>query len=231
MIESYPDLSIEDINAILDNDPRLLEKLMAISQTSTIKEFASYMGVSEQSINNAKRSKKIPDRWIFYVTTREGLPLRYIQFFSPETLEKDLNKASFNFIPITENLLAYYGQADQYLDINQAMMDATSYRPFRKHFFQVKGVDSNKSLVFKVQTTTMSPLLTAGNYALVDTSSQEIAFGNIYLLLCQTGVLLGRIAPTGTSGFKILFENKEFDSITVEYPSIIGRIEWFSMAE
>jgi phage repressor protein C with HTH and peptisase S24 domain len=100
---------------------------------------------------------------------------------------------------------------------------------FRRTWLQSKGNLEN-FVLFVVRGDSMEPTITDGDFVLIDRSQKQVVVGNIYALRMENAVMVKRLEPMGDRRFKVMSDNKLYESYELELGTgdieIIGQIIW-----
>jgi phage repressor protein C with HTH and peptisase S24 domain len=236
----------------LTNVDQILSRLKVATDSSTDKEFAEFLGLDPQSTTSAKKRGEIPSIWLVRVSHRTNVSMDWLLYgegpmrrgevqrdqASP-LHDKCLDAEEYVLVPLLESKVTGGPEGEILYE------EVSDHLPFKRWWVEKlvgKSPDRHKDLLLvRVRGDSMSPTISQGEVALVDTCELErlqIRNASVYLVVLPDGsVALKRLALIETddrtrilcmsdniSGYKPFEFNVDPSKQIKEY--VLGRVRW-----
>ncbi len=212
------------------------------------------MGISRQSVCDARLKGKIPSAWLSKIAEKTGISLDWLLFGEgpmyrhekaaerpqkpPEIPQEALNVEEYVFLPLLESRVTAGPDGEIFYE------GVADYYPFKRWWIERlvgRSPERQKRLVlFRVRGDSMSPTINPGEVVLVDTSESErleIKNGKIYLVRQPDGGLSIKRLFLSEKGGKLRLvyfsDNPNYEPFEVEVDPdrdlkyyVLGRIRW-----
>lgn len=218
-LKSLSSLTYQQFGEFLDTSGEsFYQKVMMALNAGSDKELARSLGISEQAVNNAKRSGKIPDRWLMYAVCRSGFALPLLLTLSDEELGMaiaDPDKFTYRLVPLVKTL--------QFPESEGWLPYVESYLALRTSTTRRAEAKNDELLAVVVKGYSLEPVIKSGDTILITLSQRQFTPGGIYVinldgtrLLCRLHKLPGR--------YRVMFDNPSIQDFEVEEVDIFGKV-------
>lgn len=182
----------------------VLQRMMQVSNSSNESVLASRLGLSAQSVYNARKKQQIPPAWVLEIAKTFNVTTDWLFFgrgpMSPEedskqTLLADLRKKTNDIIekdndvimiPLVEAVLSAGGGS-----FETSATPGKEYA-FRRDFILRKGMPTDMILM-RVSGDSMAPDVLNGDVALIDQSKTKIVPGQMFAVGFEECIYIKRI--------------------------------------
>ena len=217
----------------------LFERLLAGAELQKDSQLAHLLGVSPQAISQARRKRKIPQKWLIKVSMQCGKSMDWLLFGEgedpvapphPEKTHKEPNsfpEPELLYVPmVSATLSAGVGSLD-------TSDDVTDFFAFRADWLCRKG-NPDRMVMMKVYGDSMEPQVCHGDTVLIDQSKQNIYPHTMYAVGVNEEIYIKQVETL--PGYRMLLRslNKNYDPIEVDLRGdmadsvrIIGKVIWW----
>jgi len=209
MFSCDPNFNFKTFESVVKSDV-VYENIIKVFNIQSNKEFADLFNVSANSISQIKKTKKIPLKWVAYLSMFYNIPLRA---FYTKDLTYDLNEIKQRNIPFldlySENFFDYQ------LFLNENVV---------KKYVDLSYLDKNLFFYAKCIDDAMSPTIKKNEIFAFLKNETKIINNELYLIKINNCLTVCRL-QLDVDSYRICFDNYSVDNIKTDQKlNIVGRI-------
>lgn len=220
-LNSLFSLTYRDFGQMLDTSgEQLYRKMMLALGVETDKDLAQKLGISEQAVNNAKRTGKIPDRWLLYAVCHSGFALPLLLTLTdlePGKALTEQSRYSFKLVPVIKS--------SQDLKDKNYVTYTTSYLALQKYELHKAGAEEDELVALVMSEHAWEPTIKPGDTVIISLTQRQFAQGGIFLINLDDTQILGRLNKL-PGRFHIAFDNPQIKDFELNEIDIRGRVLW-----
>ncbi|WP_146297746.1 XRE family transcriptional regulator [Nitratireductor mangrovi] len=211
--------------------PGLGERLKSLRQGKTRTEFASIIGVHENTLGGYERGERSPE-WGFLTQLREttGVDLNWlVEGNGTHPIQRGDSGAGGGFLPIPK--LDVRPSAGPGALVPQPLPNDDEVVAFREDWLRRIGVSPRFARLMFARGDSMHDTISDGDMMIVDVSIREIVDEGVYVVVYGGLVIVKRVQLLRTGGIVLKSDNPRYEPETVpvdEQPELIveGRVRW-----
>lgn len=204
-------------------------KELASDKRMNIKEFASFLGVSERTIQNYIAGISLPNgRFLADLSEKTGASATWLltgggpKYFADH---QNMRLDASDFVPIPR--YAVEASAGHGALVHDE--EGSRYYAFNRKFLERRGLAPNNLAVISVKGDSMEPDLHDGDLILLDMAQTEPQDSRIYAVRYNADLFVKRVMELPGNRIQLLSTNPNYPPITVDSADldgiqIIGRV-------
>lgn len=214
------------------------ERIKLATRTRTQIELANVLNIRQSSISDAKRRNSIPSDWCIKLFERYGLNPDWIKKGQgPMYLKTEAGylKADVEEAPAAKEENTPYANANTKNALvsvfSMLAWDGGALKTLDKIALPLT-LTGPSIVTFRLDSTSMEPLLRKGAYIGVDTSQRQIVSGELYaVVLPHGGIAVSHVFPCSAGrNFSLKVENPQHPEMTMPAETfdenVVGRVVW-----
>jgi phage repressor protein C with HTH and peptisase S24 domain len=233
-------------NPLADNQfEARIKRIYEVTGIKNDAQLARALGMRPQSVNSARKRKKVPYSWIKKIADKYKISSDWIWFGegpmrrekirvaepraeyrkSPEIpAPQGINPQDFDLVPIVETYLSAGAGAF----VPSEMI--CGYCAFRKDWLHRFASSPKNAVLVPVRGPSMEPTIMGGDMLMIDRGRVRIYDGCIYAIGIGETISIKRLYPLLSGRIRLVSDNEKYppEEILPEELRIIGQVIWFA---